>query len=354
MIFYYHPSTTSVVSAFRTVTILPEVAGRVDEVLVTNHDKVEAGQPLFRIDDSSQQSAVEFARRRLLEIDAALVVADSELAAAAGMVEQATGSLKEATTELERNRELDERRKGVVAVRELDRLQSMVETRQGALNAAIANKGAVQAKIQTLLPAQKASAAAELKEAEVNLEKTVVYAGTRGTVQQFDLQPGDFVSAILRPAGILVPEDSGKGRFQAGFDQFSAQVVQPGMIGEITCFSQPFTVIPVVITQVQRVIAAGQFRPTDELRDLQQVARPGTMTVAMEPLYEGGGDGVPPGSKCIANAYSSFHDRLDDENLGTATWLFYHAVDATGVVHAAILRIQALLLPVQALVLSGH
>ena len=34
--------------------------------------------------------------------------------------------------------------------------------------------------------------------------------------------------------------------------------------------------------------------------------------------------------------------------------LFYHAVDTVGVVHALLLRIQALLLPVQLLVLTGH
>ncbi|MEH2562636.1 hypothetical protein V1289_002263 [Bradyrhizobium sp. AZCC 2289] len=31
-----------------------------------------------------------------------------------------------------------------------------------------------------------------------------------------------------------------------------------------------------------------------------------------------------------------------------------HAVDATGIVHAMLLRIQALLLPIKTLVLSGH
>jgi hypothetical protein len=34
--------------------------------------------------------------------------------------------------------------------------------------------------------------------------------------------------------------------------------------------------------------------------------------------------------------------------------LFLHMVDAVGIVHALILRIQALMLPVQTLVLSGH
>ena len=56
-IFYYHPATTSVASYFRTVTILPETGGRVAEVLVENNQKVEAGDILFRLDDSSQQAA---------------------------------------------------------------------------------------------------------------------------------------------------------------------------------------------------------------------------------------------------------------------------------------------------------
>lgn len=354
MIFYYHPSTANVSSFFRTVTILPEGGGRVAEVYVANHQRVEAGQPLFSLDDSSQRTAAESARRRVREIDAALVVADSELAAGRGMVEQARGSLNQASVELSRNRELSERNPNVVAAKELDRLANLVDSRQGAVNAAMANLEAVQAKIETLLPAQKASAGAALEEAEVSLAKTVVYAGTAGTIQQFALQPGDYVNPILRPAGILVPADSGRGRFQAGFGQLAAQVIRPGVIGEITCFSKPFTIIPVVVTEVQSVIAAGQIRPTDQLRDVQEVARPGTITVAMEPLYASGADDVPPGSSCIANAYTSFHDRLDDEGIGTGTWLFYHAVDAVGVVHAAILRIQALLLPVQTLIFSGH
>jgi multidrug resistance efflux pump len=270
------------------------------------------------------------------------------------MVQQAQSALHQARTELDRSRELNRRNPKVVSRRELDRLESLVASNQGALNAAIANRSAVEAKTTTLLPAQKASAEAALHEAEVDLAKTVIYAGTSGRVQQFDLQPGDYVSAVLRPAGILVPVESGRGRFQAGFDQIAARIVKPGVIAEMTCFSKPFTIIPMVVTRVQDVIAAGQFRPTDQLRDVEEAARPGTITVVMEPLYAGQADDVPPGSKCIANAYTSFHDRLDDEDVGTSTWLFYHAVDAVGVVHAAILRIQALLLPVQTLVFSGH
>lgn len=44
---------------------------------------------------------------------------------------------------------------------------------------------------------------------------------------------------------------------------------------------------------------------------------------------------------------------LSEEGLSTPKWLFLHVIDTVGVVHAIILRIQALLLPVQTLVLSG-
>jgi hypothetical protein len=109
-----------------------------------------------------------------------------------------------------------------------------------------------------------------------------------------------------------------------------------------------------VVTQVQDFIAAGQFRGGEQLIEAQQVTRPGTILTFLEPLYEGGLDDVTPGSSCIANAYSSNHELLASGNVSTLRGFALHAVDAVGVVHAMILRIQALVLPIKTLVLSGH
>jgi hypothetical protein len=109
-----------------------------------------------------------------------------------------------------------------------------------------------------------------------------------------------------------------------------------------------------VVTGVQDYIAAGQFRTGEQLFDAQQVVRPGTITVFLEPMYEGGLDGVTPGSSCIANAYTSNHDKLAAGDLGTAQWIYLHGIDTVALVHAMILRIQAILLPFQTLVFSGH
>ncbi|KQV10883.1 secretion protein HlyD [Rhizobium sp. Root1203] len=352
MIFYFHPSTKSVTALFRTVTILPETVGRVDEVYVGLNDKVAAGAPLFRLDDSQQKAAVETARRQIAELEAEAKVTETELATSDGQIQEAQGALQVAQDEYEMKAQL--LTKDAVARREVDRLANTIESRKGSLGAAVAKKETLEAKIRVLLPAQKASAEAALAQAQVELDKTLVRAGIAGTVQQFTLRTGDVVNTMLRPAGILVPTQAGRGTLIAGFGQIEAQVMKRGMIAEATCIGKPFTIIPLVVTEVQDVIAAGQLRPTDQLIDVQQMAQPGTLTVFLQPLYEGGLDGIPPGSSCIANAYTNNHDALADKNIGTGRWLFLHVVDTVGLVHAMILRMQAMLLPVQTLVLSGH
>ena len=352
VIFFYHPTTSNVSSLFRTVSILPESGGRVDEVYVENNQEVEAGDLLFTLDSSVEQATVTTAKRRIDEIDAEMVLATAELAAAGGLIRQAQGAYDQAVNELERRLRLKKRNSSVVTQQQIDTLENNANSNQGALQAAVAEKDVVQARITSQLPAAKASAQAALAEAEVKLAKMFVYAGVTGTVEQFLLRRGDIVNPMLRPAGILVPSDSGRGRFLAGFGQITASVIKVGMIAEITCASKPFTVIPMVVVKVQDVISSGQFRPGDRLVDIQDLARPGTILVSMDTLYEGQADGILPGSKCIANAYTDSHDLIASGELSTLGVIYYHMVDTLGVVHALILRMQTLVMPVQILIFS--
>ena len=351
-IFYFHPSTSSAVSVFRTVTILPETNGRVAETYVNINQRVAQGQPLFRLDSTEHEAAIETAKRRIAEVDATVQVATAQLAEADGQIAHARGALQQALDEFSVRAELRQRNPDAIPQRDVDRAQVLVDTQQGLVDAALAGKAALQTEIDFQLPAQKASAEAALREAEVALEKTLVVAGTDGIVQQFALRAGDVVNPMLRPAGILVPDRHATG-LVAGFGQIEAQVIKVGMVGEIACAAMPFSVVPMVITDVQDVIASGQIRPTDQLQDVAAFAGPGTITAIMEPLFEGALDRLPQGSDCIANAYTSNHDALQDPEIGAFHAFVLHAIDATGLVHAALLRLQALILPVRTLVLSG-
>jgi hypothetical protein len=126
------------------------------------------------------------------------------------------------------------------------------------------------------------------------------------------------------------------------------------MAAEATCISKPMTVIPLVVTQVQDVIAAGQILQTNQLTELQKIGPPGTVLAFLEPLYAGGLDNVPPGSSCIANVYSNNHELLASKDIGSLRKIYLHIVDTVAVVHAMIIRLQAIVLPLKVLVFGGH
>lgn len=352
-IFYFHPSTTNVTAAYRTIAVIPEIVGRVEEVYVQPFQKVKAGDLLFRLDSSKQQAALETARMRVVELDAAIVVAKSELVTADAEIKQGEAALAQAKDDLNLQLDLQRRSPGAVARRDIDRLESAVEGREGALAAIVAKKQTLETRIATLLPAEKSSAEAQAAEAQSAVDKTVVRAGIDGTLQQFALRVGEVVNPLLRPAGVLVPDDAGRERLVAGFGQIETQVLKVGMIAEVACIARPFTVIPMVVVEIQSVIAGGQVRASDQLVDTQQLMAPGTVTAILEPLFPNQYGNILPGSNCTANVYTSNHDELASGKVGTLQWLFLHGVDATALVHALILRMQAVMAPVQILVLSG-
>ncbi len=354
VVFYNHPSTSNVTSLYRTISILPEANGSVSEVLVSPSADVKKGDVLFKLDGTRQQAALEVATRRIAEIEAASLMAQADIAAAEGQIQKAQGAYEQALEELETKEQLQRRNADVVAVREIERQRKLAETRNGDVVAATAARQAAQTKLSTLLPAEKATAEAAREQAEVELAKMVVYAGVTGRVEQFVLRVGDIVNPLMRPAGILIPEGAGRRYLIAGFGQIEAQILRAGMVAEATCMSKPWTIIPMVVTNVQNAVSAGQIRATEQLVDAQQIVKPGTITAFLEPMFSGGMDDVAPGSSCIANAYSNNHEELARKDIGIGRWLYLHMVDAVAVVHAMILRVHAAILPIKILVFSAH
>jgi multidrug resistance efflux pump len=353
-VFYFHPTANFAAPLFRTIPILPESVGRVSKVYFNISGDVKQGQPILELDSSKEKAAVDQASSRVAEIEAQLVVARTEVATAEAQIVQAKSDLQQAEDELKTKQDLYARNPGNVAFREIEKLQVAIEGRKGKLAGAEAAKETADARVNSLLPAQLATAQSALRQAQVDLERRTVYAGVSGRVEQFTLRVGDVVNPLMRPAGVLIPEGAGRAQIQAGFNQIEAQVIKPGLIAEALCVSKPFTIIPMKVVSVQEAIASGQVRTGETLIDVQQLAKPGTIIAFLSPLYPDGLDGVTPGSNCVVNAYTSHHDELQNENLGFFTRFVLHGIDATGLVHAIILRLQALVLPVQTLVLGGH
>jgi multidrug resistance efflux pump len=356
VVLYNHPSSKDVNALFRTISIFAETGGRVSEVYVGYNQKVKKGQPLFKLDGKRQEAEIETARARVVEVEAGMGTAKADVLTSQGKLDEAKGDYQQALDEYNTKKKLYERNPDVVATRELEKLQTLVTARQGNVDAASATKQSAVTRLSMVLPAQKASAEAQLAAAQVELERMTVRAGVDGRVDQFVLRPGDIVqpAPVTRAAGILIPEAAGEGRLFAGFNQIEAQVIKVGMVAEATCISKPMTIIPLVVASVQDVIAAGQILQTNQLTDMAKLGAPGTVMVFLEPLYEGVLDDVPPGSTCIANLYSNNHELLQSKDIGTLKFVYLHIVDTVALIHALVLRLQAVVLPLKALVFGGH
>jgi multidrug resistance efflux pump len=282
--------------------------------------------------------------------------AQADVLISQGKLDEAKSDYQQALDEYNTKKALYDRNPNVVTTRELEKLQTLVAARQGNVDAASASKQSAETRLSVVLPAQKASAEAQLAAAQVELDRMTVRAGVDGRVDQFVLRPGDIVqpAPVTRAAGILIPDNAGEGRLFAGYNQIEAQVIKVGMVGEATCISQPMTIIPLVVASVQDVIAAGQILQTNQLTDMGKLGAPGTVLAVLEPLYQGGLDKVPPGSSCIANLYSNYHEQLQSKDIGTAKFVYLHIVDTVALIHALVLRLQAVVLPLKALVFGGH
>src|SRR4051794_17768253 len=88
-VFYNHPSTSNATLFYRTVPILPEANGRVAEIYVGFTGEVKQGAPISRLDSAPQAAAAEAARRKIAEVDAELVAARTDVAAAEGKLQEA-------------------------------------------------------------------------------------------------------------------------------------------------------------------------------------------------------------------------------------------------------------------------
>jgi hypothetical protein len=109
VVLYNHPSSTNVTSLFRTISLFPEVGGRVSEVYVDYNQKVKKGDPLFKMDTTRQEAALERARLQVVEVDASMATAKADVLTSEGKLQEAKGALEQAQDELRTKSTLQQR-----------------------------------------------------------------------------------------------------------------------------------------------------------------------------------------------------------------------------------------------------
>jgi hypothetical protein len=126
----------------------------------------------------------------------------------------------------------------------------------------------------------------------------------------------------------------------ATFHEIEAQIIKIGMVAEAACSSRPWTIIPMVITELQY----DEQQAGSEAIPLQSGIR-----ATMEPLYVDGLKGIETDGSCIVVAYTSNHEDIPAREISLARRSMLHGLDATAFLRASLLRVQALTLSARAL-----
>jgi membrane fusion protein (multidrug efflux system) len=191
------------------IAVSAEVAGRVVEVAVRDHQRVSTGQPLFRIDPAPFEVALSRARAQLAAVRTEIETLRAEHRVALAEASEAEERIRFLGAQLERQARL--REKGMV------REDSYDEARHN-LEAARARRTAVEERTRRVLVAlggdlklppeqhpRMLEAKAALDAAALELSRTRVEAPAAGIVSNLKLQPGEHVA---RGAAVfsLMPE----------------------------------------------------------------------------------------------------------------------------------------------------
>ena len=193
----FTPHTTQARLHALVVPVAPLISGLVEEVYVTNNQKVEAGDPLFRLNTDTYELILAAAEANLESARQAVGVSVANVAAAEASVKAAEAGRIRAEQDAVRMRSIRAEDPGAISERRL-------QYAEATLAAAIANVEVAEANLEKarqdlgrtgeqnfrILQVQ-----ASIADAELNIERSLVIAPEDGVVTNVRLDIGNFAGA---------------------------------------------------------------------------------------------------------------------------------------------------------------
>jgi HlyD family secretion protein len=271
-------SATGTLRALVTVEVGSQLSGQVSDVLVDFNDEVRQGEPLARLDPRTFASEVRGAEAGLDVARADVLKQRAELQAAAAKIASARHSLKAAEARVDRARamqtaaERDLKRKRALAATKavaqanVDQAVSVYELAVADLHAAeaevvVAREAVVAADAgrsmadANLLYAQSSEKqkAAELEQARIDLERTVISAPINGVVISRDVDRGQTVAASLEsPTLFTLAQDLREMEVHANIDEADIGRISLGQRATFTVDAYPDQAFSGTVAQIRK------------------------------------------------------------------------------------------------------
>jgi len=276
---YNHPYTFMAQKAVITVPVIPQVSGTVSEVLVTPNQPIKAGSILFKIDPTVYQARVDRLTADLFKAEQQVKSQQAQLTASQGQVERAAAERDKAQKDLNRYQRAAGKSVNPFTEQEATNAKQSYLAQEANLATARAQQLQIQSQLDAMVGGENASVVslrAQLREAQYNLDQTVVRALTDGYATQVLLRPGSYVNSMpFRPSLFFIPkQDRG---IVASFRQNSLQRVKVGDEAEVSFTGIPGTIFKAKVKQVIPVIPQGAYQTQGALQTVTFDNRSGVL-----------------------------------------------------------------------------
>ncbi|NVD08839.1 HlyD family secretion protein [Vibrio sp. JPW-9-11-11] len=269
---YNHPFTQIGNQVYSTTPIVSGVRGRVIDVPVEPNTPLKKGDVLFTIDPIPYQAEVAKKRAQIKEASQGALGLESSYQEAIAEKTKAIAERDKAKREFDRyQRGYD---KGAFTEQQLDTRRQAYKAAESTVNVATAKVEQAQLALDSEIGGENTTVARlleELRQAEFDLEQTVVRAPTEGFATQLALRPGVMAVPLpLAPAMTFVHSE--ELYYTAAFRQNSLQRLKPGYEAEFLFRALPGKVFKGEVVEVipaigeSQIQARGALLGTDALR----------------------------------------------------------------------------------------
>src|SRR5919108_271766 len=211
-------------NAVTTVQVGSQISGQVKEIYADFNTAVKKGQVIARIDPATYELRVNQTRADLDAAESAVAVARSGLVAQQAELGRVKITLADAERDLERKKLLVDKK--FISPAELDKARVVLDTTREQMKAVQAQIQVSEAQVQSALAAVKQRDSL-LRQAQVDLERTIIRAPVDGTVILRNVDAGQTVAASLQaPVLFTIAQDLRDMQVEAAIDEAEVERIR--------------------------------------------------------------------------------------------------------------------------------
>jgi HlyD family secretion protein len=238
------------VNAVTTVQVGSQISGQIKEIYADFNTPVKKDQVIARLDPATFELRVNQARADVDAAESAVAVARSGLAAQQAELGRVKVNLIDAQRDFERKRMLVE--KNFISGAELDKARTVLDSTREQLKAVQAQIKVNEAQVSSALAAVKQRESL-LKQAQVDLERTIIRAPVDGTVILRNVDAGQTVAASLQaPVLFTIAQDLRDMQVEAAIDEADVGRLRTAMSATFTVDAFPRRTFAGEIRQIRK------------------------------------------------------------------------------------------------------